>query len=114
MAQYNQTLVGALGDIGDGITQLRSLDQQILQQQRARDIARSSFDIAMQRYGDGIGNYLDALSVEQQLLQAERELASLNAQRVDSAVLLMQALGGGFQISGSPATPLAAASTSSR
>jgi NodT family efflux transporter outer membrane factor (OMF) lipoprotein len=114
VAQYNQTLVGALGDIGDGITQLRSLDQQILQQQRARDIARSSFDIAMQRYGDGIGNYLDALSVEQQLLQAERELASLNAQRVDSAVLLMQALGGGFQISGSPATPLAAASTSSR
>lgn len=98
VAQYNQTLVGALGDIGDGISRIRSLEQQIAQQQRARDIARSSYDIAMQRYADGIGNYLDALSVEQQLLQSERQLASLRAERIDASVLLMQALGGGFQV----------------
>ena len=97
MAQYNQTLVQALGDIADAITRQRSLDQQIVEQQRARDIAKSSFDIAMQRYGAGIGNYLDALTVEQQLLQAERQLASLRADRIDSGVLLMQALGGGFE-----------------
>jgi len=86
-----------LGDIGDGISRIRSLEQQIAQQQRARDIARSSYDIAMQRYADGIGNYLDALSVEQQLLQSERQLASLRAERIDASVLLMQALGGGFE-----------------
>lgn len=97
VAQYNQTLVGALGDIGDGISRIRSLEQQIEQQQRARDIARSSYDIAMQRYADGIGNYLDALSVEQQLLQSERQLANLRAERIDASVLLMQALGGGFE-----------------
>ncbi len=109
VAQYNQTLVQALGDIADAITRQRSLDQQIVQQQRARDIAKSSFDIAMQRYGAGIGNYLDALTVEQQLLQAERQLASLQADRVDSGVLLMQALGGGFQPSKLPPAPAAAA-----
>lgn len=97
VAQYNQTLIGALGDIGDGISRIRSLEQQIGQQQRARDIARSSYDIAMQRYADGIGNYLDALSVEQQLLQSERQLASLRAERIDASVMLMQALGGGFE-----------------
>jgi NodT family efflux transporter outer membrane factor (OMF) lipoprotein len=97
VAQYNQTLLGALGDIGDGISRIHSLEQQIEQQQRARDIARSSYDTAMQRYADGIGNHLDALSVEQQLLQSERQLASLQAERIDASVLLMQALGGGFE-----------------
>lgn len=107
VAQYNQTLVTALGDIGDVIQRIHSLQRQIEQQQRARDIARSSYDIAMQRYADGIGNYLDALSVEQQLLQSERQLASLQAERIDASVLLMQALGGGFEA----ATP---SSTSAR
>jgi len=41
------------------------------------------------------------LSVQQQLIQSERQLASLNAQRTDTAILLMQALGGGFQPSDS-------------
>ncbi|TWI52292.1 NodT family efflux transporter outer membrane factor (OMF) lipoprotein [Pseudomonas duriflava] len=101
VAQYNQTLVKALGDISESLSNLHSLDQQIQEQQRARDIAQASFDIAMQLYGAGIGNYLDALSVEQQLFQAERQLASLAAQRVDNAILLMQALGGGFAPSSS-------------
>ncbi|TKI03200.1 efflux transporter outer membrane subunit [Martelella alba] len=96
VAQYNQTLVRALGDIGDTITRLQSLDVQIQQQERARDIANDSWNNAMQRYSAGVGNYLDALSVQQQLIQAERQLASLNAERTDTAILLMQALGGGF------------------
>lgn len=107
VAQYNQTLVNALGDAADDITRLRALDTQIDQQRRARDIAKSTYDIAMQRYGDGIGSYLDALTVEQQLLQAERQLAALNAERIDVAVLLMQTLGGGFDATEMPA-PLAA------
>jgi NodT family efflux transporter outer membrane factor (OMF) lipoprotein len=108
VAQYNQTLVNALGDAADAVTRLRSLDQQIAQQQRARDIARSSYEIALRRYREGIGSYLDALSVEQQLLQSDRQLASLNAERVDNAMLLMQALGGGYLPSITP-SPVASA-----
>lgn len=104
VAQYNQILVGALGDIGERISRLRALEQQIAQQQRARDIAEHAYELALERYSDGIGSYLDALSVQQQLLQADRQLTGLHAERVDDAVLLMQALGGGFQ----PSTPLPA------
>ncbi len=99
VAQYNQSLVNALGDIGDTITRLSSLAVQIQQQQRACDIANDSWKNAMQRYSSGVGNYLDALSVQQQLIQAERQLAGLNADRTDTAILLMQALGGGFKSS---------------
>lgn len=88
---------------------LGSLETQVQQQTRARDIAPASWDNAMQRYSAGIGNYLDALSVEQQLIQAERDLASINAQRIDTDIVLMQALGGGFQTPASlPAAPVVA------
>lgn len=46
----------------------------------------------MQRYSSGIGNYLDVLSIEQQLLQAQRQLATLNAAQIDLSIQLMQAL----------------------
>ncbi|MCP8467858.1 efflux transporter outer membrane subunit [Pseudomonas sp. ZM23] len=111
VAQYNKTLVNALGEVADDLGKLRSLEQQIADQSEARDIAKSNFDLAMRRYGEGVGNYLDALSVQQQLLLAERQLASLDAERIDLSVQLVQALGGGYQPeSTSTPAPLAQAS----
>ncbi|MGY2258923.1 efflux transporter outer membrane subunit [Pseudomonas sp. SDO55104_S430] len=97
VAQYNKSLVKALGDVSDSINQLRDIGRQIAAQQHATDIAQQSYNTVVQRYGSGIGNYLDVLSIEQQLLQAQRQLASLNAEQIDLSIQLMQALGGGFQ-----------------
>ncbi|CAI8950541.1 Multidrug RND transporter [Pseudomonas chlororaphis] len=97
VAQYNKSLVNALGDVSDTISQLRDIGRQIAAQQHATDIAQDSYDTVVQRYGSGIGNYLDVLSIEQQLLQAQRQLATLNAQQINLSIQLMQALGGGFQ-----------------
>ncbi len=96
-AQYNQTLVGALNQVADELSALQALDEQIAAQQRARDAASSAWDLAQQRYQAGIGSYLEALSVRQQLLEAERGTAALAAQRVDMSLQLIQALGGGYQ-----------------
>ncbi|MBT2374531.1 efflux transporter outer membrane subunit [Pseudomonas fluorescens] len=96
VAQYNKSLVKALGDVSDSLSQLRDIGRQIQAQQHATDIAQESYNTVVQRYGSGIGNYLDVLSIEQQLLQAQRQLASLNAEQIDLSIQLMQALGGGF------------------
>ncbi|WP_419736620.1 efflux transporter outer membrane subunit [Pseudomonas sp. COR18] len=96
VAQYNKSLVKALGDVSDTIQQLREIVRQIAVQQHAADIAQQSYDTVVQRYGAGIGNYLDVLTIEQTLLQAQRQLAELNAQQIDLSIQLMQALGGGF------------------
>ncbi|MGK9419859.1 efflux transporter outer membrane subunit [Pseudomonas cedrina] len=96
VAQYNKTLVQALGDIGTTLSQLRDTGRQIQAQQHAADIAQQSYDTGVQRYSSGIGNYLDVLSIEQQLLQAQRQLAALNAAQIDLSIQLMQALGGGY------------------
>jgi NodT family efflux transporter outer membrane factor (OMF) lipoprotein len=97
VAQYNKSLVRALGDVSDTLSQLRAIGGQIEAKQRATDIAKDSYNTVVQRFGSGIGNYLDVLSIEQQLLQAQRQLADLNAERIDLSIQLMQALGGGFQ-----------------
>jgi outer membrane protein TolC len=89
---------------------LRAIGQQIATQRRATAVSQQSYDTATQRYGSGIGNYLDVLTIEQQLLQAQRQSASLDAEQLDLSIQLMQALGGGFQ----GADPAATAARSTR
>ena len=96
VAQYNKSLVKALGEVSDSLSQLRDVGRQIVAQQHATDIAQDSYNTVLERYGSGVGNYLDVLSIEQQLLGAERQLANLNAEQIDLSIQLMQALGGGF------------------
>jgi NodT family efflux transporter outer membrane factor (OMF) lipoprotein len=105
VAQYNKSLVRALGDVSDNIGQLRAMEGQIQARQRATDVIQQSFDTVTRRYGSGIGNYLDVLTVEQQLLQSQRQLADLNGERIDLSIQLMQALGGGFQGASPAQTP---------
>ncbi len=97
VAQYNQTLVGALNQVADELSALKSLQTQIAAQQRAQDAAQQAWDLAEQRYQAGVGSYLEALSVRQQLLAVERGSAALEAQQADLSVQLIQALGGGYQ-----------------
>lgn len=116
VAQYNQTLVGALNQVADDYAAQQSLTTQIDAQQRALDAARDAWQLAEQRYRAGVGSYLEALSVRQQLLLAEQQMAALKAQQVDLAVQLIQALGGGYrpdQRPGDDTHPAAATASSS-
>ena len=105
VAQYNQTLVGALNQVADNLSALQSVQEQLTAQQRAQDAAQQAWQLALQRYQAGIGSYLEALVVRQQLLAANRGMAALQAQQVDLSVQLIQALGGGFQPQAEAPTP---------
>ncbi|MFC4765580.1 efflux transporter outer membrane subunit [Dyella koreensis] len=112
VAQYNQTLVAATNQVADDYNALQSVQQQIEAQQRALDAATQAWQLSDQRYKAGIGNYLEALIVRQQLLQAQQRMAALQSQQVDLSVQLIQALGGGYRPQ-AEAHEVAAASTSS-
>jgi NodT family efflux transporter outer membrane factor (OMF) lipoprotein len=96
VAQYNKVLVGAINTVTDDLTGLQALDVQIAAEQRATDAAGRAYELAQQRYHAGVGSFIEALTVRQQLLAAQQRMASLVAQRVDLSVQLIQALGGGF------------------
>jgi len=97
VAQYNQTLVRAVNEVADGYDAVQSAKEQVDAQQRAVDAASQAWQLAQQRYKAGVGSYLEALIVRQQLLGAQERLAALQSQQVDLSVQLIQALGGGFR-----------------
>ncbi|MFY9327836.1 MAG: efflux transporter outer membrane subunit [Georgfuchsia sp.] len=96
VAQYNKTLVGALNDVALQIQAAQALTAQESAQQQAVSAAREAWELAMQRYRHGIGNYIEALNAERSVLTAEMTLAGIHTQQIDSAIQLVQALGGGY------------------
>ena len=82
--------------MADQVNAVRSLEQQVQSQQQAVATAGSAFELAGQRYRAGIGNYLDVLSAQSQLLGAQQALATLHSQQLLAAARLTQALGGGY------------------
>jgi len=63
VAQYNQTLVGAVNEVTDDLSGLNSLADELAAQQRALDAATQAWQLAQQRYQAGIGSYLGAPAV---------------------------------------------------
>ncbi|WP_343125619.1 efflux transporter outer membrane subunit [Dyella sp. C11] len=97
VAQYNATLIRSINEVTDQLSALQSLDQQVVEQQAAYLASGDAWKLAEQRYRAGVGSFLDTLVARQQLLVAERHRADLLAQQVDSSILLVQALGGGYR-----------------
>ena len=97
VAHYNDTLVRAVNEVCDDHDALASLQVQIDAQQRALDAANDAWTLAEQRYKAGIGSYLEALSVRQELLIAQQRMATLHAEQTDYSVQMIQALGGGYR-----------------
>jgi len=96
VAQYNKTLVSAFNQVAEQVHTLRSLDEQEAAQQRALQAAKQAWDLAMLRYKNGVGSYLEVLIVQKTLLTADLQLAAIHTQQIDNSVLLVRALGGGY------------------
>ncbi|MFT4246463.1 MAG: efflux transporter outer membrane subunit [Pseudomonas sp.] len=96
VADYNQKVVGALREVADQVDAMRSLEAQASAQAQALATATSAHELAQQRYRAGIGTYLDVLSVQQQLLAAQQQMATLQSRQILASVKLRRALGGGF------------------
>ena len=94
--QYNQMLADALRDVVDQLASFRSVDEQRAQQKLAVATARDAYDLALLRYREGIGNYLQVLSTESQWLSQQSLDAELQARRLTLSIGLVRALGGGF------------------
>jgi multidrug efflux system outer membrane protein len=103
VASYRGTVLGAFQEVQDNITGLEVLHNAQESQAQAVDASRRQLDIATSRYVGGLVSYLDVVNAQQNLLSNEQEAAIIHGQRLVTAVLLVKALGGGWD-----ATSLAA------
>ena len=96
VANYNQTLINALRDVADQLNSYRFLQPQIEQQQLALDAASTAYDLALQRYHAGLGNYLTVLNAQSIVLQQQLFQSQLRMRALTTRVELSRALGGGY------------------
>lgn len=96
VANYRGTVLNAFREVQDNITGLQVLDSARRSQDEAVASARRQLDIANSRYVGGLVNYLDVVSAQQNLLNNEQEAAIIRGQRLVTSVLLVKALGGGW------------------
>jgi outer membrane protein, multidrug efflux system len=99
VANYRQSVLSAFQEVQDDVTGLTVLEQARQTQQLAVDAARRTLDISEDRYKGGLVNYLDVVTAQQNLLSNEQEAAVIQGQRLVTSVLLVKALGGGWDAS---------------
>ena len=96
VAQYRGTVLNAFREVQDNITGLQVLDSARQSQADAVASARRQLDLANSRYVGGLVSYLDVVSAQQNLLSNEQQAAVIQGQRLVTSVLLVKALGGGW------------------
>lgn len=105
VASYNGVVLGALRDVADQLSSLRSVERQLERQQAALAHAERVFALAEQRFQAGVADKLVVLNARNQLLNQQRLAVDLQARRTDQHIELIRALGGGFEDAAPPVAP---------
>jgi len=98
IADYNGTVVGAVRQTANALTEVASLADQRQQQKLALDSAARAFDLAKERYRLGLSGQIPMLTAEATLLEARRQMAALVAEATNQRVTLLLSLGGGLPL----------------
>ena len=96
VANYRQSVLTAFQEVEDGISNLSTLSQALATQAAAVEDARRALEIANNRYIGGVTSYLDVITAQTTLLSSERLKTQLLGQQMVSSVILVKALGGGW------------------
>jgi NodT family efflux transporter outer membrane factor (OMF) lipoprotein len=96
VASYRQTTLTAFQEVEDNLATLRILETEAAQQQQAITSASESLQIFNSRYEGGIDNYLQVITAQTVLLTNQRNDIEIKRRRMDASVLLVKAIGGGW------------------
>ena len=102
VATYRQTTLLAFQQVEDNLAALRILSQEAEQQRAATGSAEESLQLFKNRYIGGADPYLQVITAQTIALQNERNEVDILRRRMDAAVLLIKALGGGWNVSQLP------------
>src|SRR5580700_4183168 len=102
LASYRQTVLTAFQQTEDGLAEVRILSKEIQQEQQAVDSAQTYLKLEQARYDTGVDPYIDVLIAQTTLLADQQTLNGLQVQQMTSAVVLVEASGGGWDRSQLP------------
>ncbi len=97
VARYDQTLIAALREVADALAARTALDKQLLQLRSALIDADEASRLAGLRYTGGLTTKLTQLAAEDTAAALQRSIAQIEGQRLAQEIMLIRALGGGYQ-----------------
>ena len=102
VATYRQSTLTAFQQVEDNLAALRILEQEAQQQQHAVASAQESLQLFTNRYKGGVDTYLQVITAQTIALTNQRNDVDILRRRMDASVLLIKALGGGWDVSNLP------------
>jgi NodT family efflux transporter outer membrane factor (OMF) lipoprotein len=96
VASYRQTTLTAFQEVEDNLAALRILETEAQQQQQTTASASESLQLFTNRYEGGVDNYLQVITAQTVLLTNQRNDIDIMRRRIDASVLLVKAIGGGW------------------
>lgn len=102
VANYRQTVLTAYQEVEDNLAALHILERETQTQNLAVDSAQRQMDIATKLYTRGLDPYLNVIQAQSVVLSNELTAANLVTRRMTASVLLVKALGGGWNRSQLP------------
>jgi NodT family efflux transporter outer membrane factor (OMF) lipoprotein len=102
VASYRQATLDAFQQVEDNLAALRILEQEAEQQKRAVVSALESLQLFTNRYKGGVDTYLQVITAQTAALTNERNQVDILRRRMDASVMLVKALGGGWNVADLP------------
>jgi NodT family efflux transporter outer membrane factor (OMF) lipoprotein len=99
VADYRNTVLTAYREVEDNLAALRQLQQESVSEAAAVQATATALQQAQYRYKAGLVTYLEVATAENTSLQAQLANVSIQLRRMSASVLLVKALGGGWQSS---------------
>ena len=102
VASYRQTVLTAMQQVEDNLAALRILEGEAAKIEQTVQSATRALDVSAAQYKAGTASYLTVITSQAALLNADVTAVNLLTRRLTASVLLIEALGGGWNASELP------------
>jgi NodT family efflux transporter outer membrane factor (OMF) lipoprotein len=99
---YRQTVLVAFQEVEDNLAALRILQEEAQTEDAAVAAAQHSLQLSTTRYKGGVTNYLEVTTAQSAALADEITALEILIRRMNASVLLIKAIGGGWNVSQMP------------
>ncbi|MCU1300179.1 MAG: Heavy metal efflux outer membrane protein CzcC family [Candidatus Sulfotelmatobacter sp.] len=105
VATYRESVLSGFQQVEDNLAAVRILENEAKVQDEAVVAAQKSLDLSVTRYKGGVTSYLEVITAQSAALADEVTAVNILGRRMANTVLLIQALGGGWDRSSLPDRP---------
>ena len=102
VANYRQTVLTGFQQVEDNLAALRILEQEARTQDAAVAAAQQALTTSTNRYKGGVTSYLEVITAQSAALSNETTAVNILGRRMTASILLIEALGGGWNTSALP------------